>query len=336
MKKMLVFLLSFLVLFSCSKGEEDVAINKSNGNDSLNLSQLRFAVSNSLIPMYRLYNWETPTSADHIFWCEKPSKTIRHEINYIGGAPYKYEGIPFYIFAETGGSKDNDKPTLGLYKKYDPSKVNNYLYTLKDGESDNYPGIAKLFNGYIYSEWRGGLVPLKEYYSEKEKDSFYTAVAENSVYDLGLVSGNYRYVKTLGYVIPGTDFHSDHPTGFNFSRDIWTYYDIDAELYINARDKYNNKVEEFRFYFRMYNYYVNSFEVPGNYIVTSAILRLFKSGPLSSDSKQTFTLPDLMINDYHDIYLRIPINNTNTYLKQRSIQYNNGKMNYYFFFDNPV
>lgn len=116
--------------------------------------------------------------ADHICWSEKPG-VQRWGWHNIGGASYKYEGLPFYVFAKTSNDQGDDNADLALYKKYDASKVDNYLYTLKSGEKDSYPGTAKHFNGYIYSTWRAGLVPLREYYSEKQKDHFILLLKAN-------------------------------------------------------------------------------------------------------------------------------------------------------------
>lgn len=104
-------------------------------------------------------------------------------------------------------SKTAQSPTP-LYVKYHEETDDYFLSTSPTSDTEDYKkgGILVESPGYMFSEPRVGVVPLDEYYS-KTKDDLRSFTSENDVREMKEAGGDYEYVRTLGYVLPGHDYN---------------------------------------------------------------------------------------------------------------------------------
>lgn len=95
-----------------------------------------------------------------------------------------------------------------LFVKYHAETDDHFLSTTQTLDDNDYKkgGVVKENPGYMFKEYRLGLVPLDEYYSKKNDDIRYF-VSKYDVKNMRDGGGDYEYVKTLGYVFPGGDYN---------------------------------------------------------------------------------------------------------------------------------
>lgn len=162
---------------------------------------------------------------------------------------------------------------------------------------------------------------------------------------MGYESGGYKFVKILGYVLPGTDYTTYNKTGFVFNFDFGGFaysHKFDLTLRMEVLNRFSSKRSTL--YYRSevsnpVNHKLQNFEVPEDYEVLNAKLdiriyyRLFTKD--SWEFHQSCTLYDITNDGFPYENIRIPFRSTSYYIKQRSISYNK-QLFYTLIFTNPV
>jgi len=237
-----LFLLCVLVFPSCSNESEDIVINETNiDTNSQNTKSIEVAGS-YIKPVYRYYySAGAEHQRDHWYTLTKPEPFQRGTLVLNQGLQYEYEGIAFYTFSSPNETYNGTYPNAILYSRYNYNG-NTELFTLKFGEADPNPSLAKIPLGYVFTTQAYGLVAIRSYYSEREKDNFY--FASDQIYEeSGQVSGNYIYQGIVGYTIPSAaNFGDKHPTYFIFSTDNTSSYDQkDVRAYLSV---FSNRTDD--------------------------------------------------------------------------------------------
>lgn len=243
--KFYFIILSLLLFLSCNKDDsnyyspddEQVEILPTiheNNNKSVNTRATDpfIALDGRLNFVSRYYKWNSSSDANHHYSLETPNNISNFKYIANGatrsffGSNYVYEGISFYTY------KKEQVPILGyageveLRSVYLPESNNTRLYTLKTGEVDPYKNYSlKSHLGYIIDKDKSdtyGLVAIREYYSQKEKDYFYISDDFNA-YNMGNQSGNYTLSQIIGYTFQSYRVYPYYYNYFHVATDSSTF-----------------------------------------------------------------------------------------------------------------
>jgi len=294
MKKALFVISIFLLFISCSNEEIYILDQQVIDESHPSIIAEKFDTGTPVISIFKYYLAKDQDSFIQAFTTQKPDFDQLTSSTEISGEKYTYDGqmMDLFINPFTG--------SLPLYIQSDKSTSSSFLFTSSDPLPDELSNTSEIqLIGYLLRRQEPGTVPLDEYYSEIKKDTRYV-IGQSETESLLKNNPGYKFIKTLGYVIPGVD-NSDHgklTLKFKYYKGMQT--EVIAYVTLQQRNRTGNIETETKTYKQSIDKETSfSIDIPAKSKLISASVSLINPSYTYENGKLFYpNVNDIFFNNY--------------------------------------
>jgi hypothetical protein len=198
----------------------------------------RVAYYNSSIPIGR-FVWNNANIIDHYYGTELTQNV------YHNNRVFSFEGNEFNVMPSSFTTQ-----TVPLYRHYADAIKDHMLSTSSSINSYTSEGLV----GRIFEQQQVGTIPLKEYYSSLRLNHLYAVRRTETDDYLPNNLSDFEYVRTIGYVYPGTRPDSMRKKTIFYFANQSVHFPVTMEIMVNFTLK---KISDGTISYPSYYYFFN-------------------------------------------------------------------------------